>query len=105
MAWNPRQEPDPVRRLAHDLDAEQKEVASQLAHLREELERIKNPPPAAPREAVWHAPAKTDPERRPAPGPRNTQRVHSAQRRRDRARFILLAALFLIVVIWLVRVL
>ena len=100
-----RHDSDPLRRRENDLEEEEKAVAAQLAAMRAELREIKNPPPPPPQETVWRAPAKTDPERSPAAPPGRTQRVHSAQRRRDRAKFIGLLAVFVIVLIWLIRVL
>jgi len=100
-----RDDSDPVRRRERDLEAEQKAVAAQLAEMRAQLEQIKNPPPEAPQPTVWHAPVKTDPERSPAAPAGPTRRIHSAQRRRDRTKFVLLCIGFLLVVAWIIRVL
>jgi len=100
-----RDDSDPVRRRELDLEAEQKAVAAQLAEMRAQLELIKNPPPEPQQEAVWRVPVKTDPERSPAAPAGPTRRIHSAQRRRDRTKFVLLCIGFLLVVAWIIRVL
>jgi len=111
MAWKApwQPEPDPLRRRARGLDDEEKEVADKLAALRSQLDAIKNPPPPAPKETVWRPPNAAASGARPVPAARRdgredrTARVHSAQRRRDRTRFILLAVLFVILLAWVVR--
>jgi hypothetical protein len=111
MAWKApwQPEPDPLRRRARGLDDEEKEIADQLARLRGQLDAIKNPPPPAPKETVWRAPNADASGARPVPAARRDGRaerpgrVHSAQRRRDRTTFILLAVVFLILLAWVIR--
>ena len=100
-----RNDSDPVRRRELDLDAEQKAVAAQLHEMRAALDRIKNPEPEPTPDTVWRAPVKTDPERSPAAAPGPKRRVHSAQRRRDFTRFVVLLVGFVLVIVWIVRVL
>ena len=97
---------DPVKRLERELEDQERAITAHLQSLKQEINELKNPAPPAPQQTVWRAPAASSDARRvELEAARRAERTHSAQRRRDRARFILLALVLLIVVIWLIRVL
>ncbi len=97
---------DPLKRLERELAEQEKQLASHRERLRGEIDALRNPPPAPPQETVWRVPAgESDARRVELDAMRRVERVHSAQRRRDRTRFVLLAVALLILLFWLVRLL
>ncbi|MDE1170232.1 MAG: hypothetical protein PW734_03340 [Verrucomicrobium sp.] len=95
---------DPFKRRARDLDKEEQALADHLASLREELDRLKNPPKPEPKPPVWKPELRpSDARRIERESVRRAERVHGAQRRRDRIRFFVSAGLLLLLLLWLVK--
>jgi hypothetical protein len=99
-------DPDPLKRLERELADQEKQLAAHRERLQEQLDTLKNPPPPPHQETVWRAPTgASDARRVELDAMRRVERVHSAQRRRDRARFFLLAVALLVLLFWLIRLL
>lgn len=97
---------DPLKRLERELAEQEKQLSAHRERLREQIEALKNPPPPPPQETVWRVPAgESDARRVELEAIRRVTRVHGAQRRRDRARFFLLAVALLVLLVWLIRLL
>lgn len=97
---------DPLKRLERELADQEKQLAQHRERLRDQLDALRNPPPPPPKETVWRAPAgESDARRMELDAARRVDRVHSAQRRRDRSRFVVLALALLVLLFWLVRLL